>query len=333
MHVHQYLQMHIPDGIVADAPATRPVDQHRPEVCECPTDTPGFPSWGTPGRPRWGQSRGPSLGDLRGPRLGDFSDPSLGDPRGPSLGDPWDPSLKQGWRGGQEPPWAGLLEVLPPGTRPADALLPAARWVSRQIVPGQPGMGRAARAAREFTGQILRVWGLLVLVDDAAVIVSELVTNALRHGGGAVNGAAHEGVELILWRRSGQVVCAVTDPGTGTPVLVRPDLFGEAGRGPHVVQALSATWGWTRLDGSRKAVWATMGVPGGWRRPPIPPPVRLIHPGGSSPPGQAWSDGPARRSPISIRVQPARCLTELRGTGRVTCSRVRCAWVRSSSVC
>jgi hypothetical protein len=38
--------------------------------------------------------------------------------------------------------------------------------------------------------------------------------------------------------------------------------FGEAGRGLHVVQALSATWGWARLSGSRKAVWAAMGVPG-----------------------------------------------------------------------
>jgi anti-sigma regulatory factor (Ser/Thr protein kinase) len=223
---------------------------------------PRFPILGHSRVPTLGQSRGPSLDDFRGPSLGDPRGPRLDDFSDPSLGDPRGPSLKQGWRGGQEPPWAGLLKLLPPGTRPTDALLPAARWVSRQIVPGQPGMGLAARAAREFTGQILRGWDLLILVDDAAVIVSELVTNALRHGGGAVNGAAHEDVELILWRRSGQVVCAVTDPGTGTPVLVRPDPFGEAGRGLHVVQALSATWGWARLDGSRKAVWATMGVPG-----------------------------------------------------------------------
>jgi two-component sensor histidine kinase len=98
--------------------------------------------------------------------------------------------------------------------------------------------------------------------DDAAVIMSELVTNALMHRRSAVNGAAHEDVELILWRHSGQVVCAVTDPGTGAPVLVQPDPFGEAGRGLHMIQALSATWGWTRLGDSRKAVWAAMGVPG-----------------------------------------------------------------------
>jgi anti-sigma regulatory factor (Ser/Thr protein kinase) len=219
-------------------------------------------SHGHPRFPILGHSRAPALGHSRAPMRGQSRGPSQGGLSGSSLGHLPGPSLKQGWRGGQEPPWAGLLELLPPGTRPGDALRPAARWVPRQIVRGQPGLGLAARAAREFAGQILRGWGLPVLVDDAAVIVSELVTNALRHGGGAMNGAAHEDVELILWRRSGQVVCAVTDPGTGTPVLVRPDPFGEAGRGLHVVQALSATWGWTRLGGSRKAVWAAMGVTG-----------------------------------------------------------------------
>jgi anti-sigma regulatory factor (Ser/Thr protein kinase) len=202
------------------------------------------------------------LGPSGAPVLGPPHAPVLGSPHAPVLGPSHAPSLKESWREGQEPPWGGLPEWLPPGAGPADALLPTARWVCRQIDSGRLEMGLAARAAREFTGQILRGWGLLVLADDAAVIVSELVTNALIHGGSAVNGAAREDVELILWRRSGQVVCAVTDPGTGAPVLVQPDPFGEAGRGLHVVQALSATWGWTRLGDSRKAVWAAMGVPG-----------------------------------------------------------------------
>jgi anti-sigma regulatory factor (Ser/Thr protein kinase) len=186
--------------------------------------------------------------------------PILGHLRPPILGNPGATLPGDSWRG--EPRSAGLPELLPSGTGPAGALLPAARWACRQIASGQLEMGLAARAARQFTGQILRGWGLLVLAEDAAVIVSELVTNALRHGGCAVNGAAREDVELVLWRRSGQVVCAVTDPGAGAPVLVQPDPFGEAGRGLQVVQALSATWGWTRLDASRKAVWAAIGIPG-----------------------------------------------------------------------
>ena len=201
-----------------------------------------------------------SHGYPRLPMLGSPPAPMLEPSRTPILGPPRAPVVKENGRGGQEPPWAGLPELLPPVTGPSGALLPTARWACRQIDSGQLEMGLAARAAREFTGQILRGWGLPVLADDAAVIVSELVTNALMHGGR--DGAAREDVELILWRRAGQVVCAVTDPGTNAPVLVQPDPFGEAGRGLHVVQALSVTWGWTRLGDSKKAVWAAMGVPG-----------------------------------------------------------------------
>jgi anti-sigma regulatory factor (Ser/Thr protein kinase) len=219
-------------------------------------------SHGHPRLPILGSPHTPVLGSPHAPVLGHPHAPVLGHPHALVLGHPHAPMPKESWREGQEPPWAGLPGWLPPGMGPSGALLPAARWVCRQIDPGQLDMGLAARAAREFAGQILRGWGLLVLADDAAVIVSELVTNALTHGGSAVNGAAREAVELILWRRSAQVVCAVTDPGTGEPVLVQPDPFGEAGRGLQVVQALSASWGWTRLGDSRKAVWAAMGVPG-----------------------------------------------------------------------
>ena len=38
-------------------------------------------------------------------------------------------------------------------------------------------------------------------------------------------------------------------------------LLAEAGRGLQVVEALSAAWGWTRLTGRRKAVWAALPLP------------------------------------------------------------------------
>src|SRR5580693_1299152 len=48
---------------------------------------------------------------------------------------------------------------------------------------------------------------------------------------------------------------------------------------------------------------------------------------------QASSGTPARRRPISTRVQPARCRTELRGRAGATCGRARTAAERSSLVC
>jgi anti-sigma regulatory factor (Ser/Thr protein kinase) len=170
-----------------------------------------------------------------------------------SHGHPRAPVLTAG-TGGQEPSPPSLPDLMLPG-----ALLPAARWVCRRIVSRPLDSGLASKTAREFTTQILRGWGLLALAEDATVIVSELVTNAVRHGGRCA--VVPDPVELILWRQSGQVVCAVTDPGADPPVLTQPDPFAEAGRGLHVVEALSATWGWTRLSGRRKAVWAALPLP------------------------------------------------------------------------
>jgi anti-sigma regulatory factor (Ser/Thr protein kinase) len=172
-----------------------------------------------------------------------------------SHGQPRVPVLQGGWCGGHEPP-----PIRPPQLL-SSALLPAARWVSRQTASCQLDPGSASRTAREFTGQTLRGWGLLALADDVMVIVSELVSNALRHGRDGVGAAVHDRVELILWRRSGEVVCAVTDPGAQVPVMAEPDPLAEAGRGLHVVEALSATWGWTRLSDRRKAVWAALAMP------------------------------------------------------------------------
>jgi anti-sigma regulatory factor (Ser/Thr protein kinase) len=164
--------------------------------------------------------------------------------------------LQEGWSGGQETP-----SVSPPELLTSASLLPAPNWVRRQVVSCQPDLGLAAKAAREYSERILRGWGLQPLADDAAVIVSELVSNAIRHGVNGQCDPACDCIELILWRRPGQIICAVTDPGTGTPVMANPGLLAEQGRGLHVVEALSVTWGWTRLGGPGKAVWAALAIP------------------------------------------------------------------------
>jgi hypothetical protein len=177
---------------------------------------------------------------------------------------------------GRERPPTGLTEQLWLGAVP-----PATRGRSRQVAFCPLDLGASAcAAARDFTRQILLSWGLLCLVEDTSVIVSELVTNAVR-----------------------QMVCAVTDPGAGAPVLASPDMSAEAGRGLHVVQALSAAWGWTRLGARRKAVWATLRIPG-------------LDPDGESRPSSSLGGisplarcrpGAARSRPASIRPGAGPC--------------------------
>ena len=157
----------------------------------------------------------------------------------------------------------------PPGQLRPPALLPSA-------VAGPPGVAVRAlgtepespRAAREFTREALRGWDMCAVFPDTAVVVSELVTNALRHGARIDFGAAARGqVELSLWHRASHLVCAVTDPSADPPVLRSADPGAEAGRGLQVVQALATTWGWAMLGFHRKVVWAALRVP-----PDGPPP-------------------------------------------------------------
>jgi anti-sigma regulatory factor (Ser/Thr protein kinase) len=114
--------------------------------------------------------------------------------------------------------------------------------------------------ARDFTRTTLRGWGMGPLTDNAAIIVSELISNALRYGVRGPRGrtlSAHP-VWLGLLRRGDLVLCAVSDPGTDIPVVREPDYFAESGRGLHVIDTLSDSWGWTTPDHVGKAVWAVV---------------------------------------------------------------------------
>lgn len=119
----------------------------------------------------------------------------------------------------------------------------------------------SSRTAREFAANTLNSWGLHDLVDDAVVIISELVTNAVRHGLPPYAAAAGDmPIKLTLVRQGQFVVCIVSDPSDQNPKVRTADDVCENGRGLHVIEALSRVWGWTPLPGSGKAVWAALSV-------------------------------------------------------------------------
>ncbi|MFJ2034028.1 ATP-binding protein [Streptosporangium sp. NPDC087985] len=120
----------------------------------------------------------------------------------------------------------------------------------------------AARTAREFTSAALRAWELAPLVDDTAVVVSELVTNAVRHGahgGGGLRPA--QDIRVVLCHTESSVLCVVTDPSDQGPRLREPDHEAESGRGLQLVQGISQRWGWAPLESRGKAVWAAFALP------------------------------------------------------------------------
>ncbi|MFI7702423.1 ATP-binding protein [Nonomuraea sp. NPDC049480] len=116
-----------------------------------------------------------------------------------------------------------------------------------------PFQADSVKTARDVTRSTLQGWGLHDLSDDAALVVSELVTNAVRY---AMYAAGRREIELLLMRVFPHVLLAVADPSDEAPRPKEPDFISENGRGLYIVETYSQTWGWDRLDRGGKAVWA-----------------------------------------------------------------------------
>lgn len=105
--------------------------------------------------------------------------------------------------------------------------------------------------ARELACAQLRSWDLAPLCDTTELLVSELVTNALRYGEGDIR------VRLLLDRT---LVCEVWDAGLVQPRRRRARDTDEGGRGLQLVGLLSAAWG-SRRTPRGKTVWFEMPLP------------------------------------------------------------------------
>jgi anti-sigma regulatory factor (Ser/Thr protein kinase) len=120
----------------------------------------------------------------------------------------------------------------------------------------------SVKVAREFTAATLRGWKLEALVEEAVIVASELVTNAIRHGTCPSRSSADSGSVMLAWQRhDGRIICVVTDCSSMPPVLEHADVSSESGRGLQVVDALAAAWGWVMLGACEKAVWAALLLP------------------------------------------------------------------------
>ncbi|GAA3161680.1 hypothetical protein GCM10010531_11700 [Blastococcus jejuensis] len=95
------------------------------------------------------------------------------------------------------------------------------------------------------------------LGQTAALLVSELATNAVRHAGG------HEFVvEVQVSPDEGRVWVGVTDTDSGLPVLRNPAVTAEHGRGIRLVSTLADRWGARRRRHSpAKTVWFELDYP------------------------------------------------------------------------
>ncbi|MFH9067393.1 SpoIIE family protein phosphatase [Streptomyces coeruleorubidus] len=142
-----------------------------------------------------------------------------------------------------------LADLLP--QRPADdvALLVArtraldAGQVATWAVPDDPSA--VAQTRKDVVAQLER-WGLSDAVFVTELVVSELVTNAIRH--------AQPPIQLRLIHDN-TLICEVSDGGNTAPHLRRARTYDEGGRGLLLVAQLTGRWG-TRQGAWGKTIWA-----------------------------------------------------------------------------
>lgn len=126
----------------------------------------------------------------------------------------------------------------------------AAQVGPQQYIGKYEAADSSASKSRHDVALILGAWGLGDLSEAACLIVSELVTNAVRHC------HAQQPVEVVILRyASDGVRISVKDPCPTQVVRREAALDDEGGRGLLLVEAMALRWGSEALP-QGKAVWA-----------------------------------------------------------------------------
>jgi hypothetical protein len=115
-------------------------------------------------------------------------------------------------------------------------------------LPQQPA---AVAGARRMAGEQVAAWGLAEATFTTELIVSELVTNAIRYGDSPIT------LRLI---RDSTLICEVSDGSSTAPHLRRARVFDEGGRGLLLVAQISERWG-SRQTPTGKIIWAEQPLP------------------------------------------------------------------------
>ena len=125
----------------------------------------------------------------------------------------------------------------------------------RLIALAMPGTPESVPIARRRVRAALGLHGLGDFAEDAEIITSELVANAVQHA--CQDGTRTIGVILTHAGTPATVTVAVSDSSPHGPVRPDTPAGGEQGRGLQIVEALSAHWGWRR-GGGGKVVFAVL---------------------------------------------------------------------------
>jgi len=118
------------------------------------------------------------------------------------------------------------------------------------VVPNRPDSTPAARA---FLSRLLDGWGVPEdVIDDASLLATELLSNAVKHGSGLVT--------LRVEVDDGVIQVKVHDDAAGLPVVENSDPTSVRGRGLFIVECVADQWG-SDPDDPGKTVWFRLQAP------------------------------------------------------------------------
>ena len=138
-------------------------------------------------------------------------------------------------------------------TRVPVGLILSARLVGGMLLPPVP---EAAGRARWELARILKELCSWYDPSDCVLMVSELVSNAVKHA----NFDGFWVIHVACWCDGGEFRVEVYNPGTGKPVVQRPGPDDTQGRGLLLVEAASHSWG-TATTAEGTMVWFSVRLP------------------------------------------------------------------------
>ena len=160
----------------------------------------------------------------------------------------------------------------------------------------------SVRQARMLIRDPMKRWGLEDYIPVTELLVSELVTNAVRYASrGEFSTGADIEFRLIL---EGGLTCEVYDSSPALPRVLQVDRDAENGRGLHVVSQLSQRWGPAAPLPARSCGASSMSPTRSWSRQARCRPAPIPRPSRSSAPFRSTPRPPARCPPL---MTPGRC--------------------------
>jgi anti-sigma regulatory factor (Ser/Thr protein kinase) len=125
------------------------------------------------------------------------------------------------------------------------------------VTPGRWTLSREASSVRQARQAIrdflAKAHTAKVDSDAAALIVSELVSNAIIH-----TADSGDTIELRVDERPGTVHIEVQDHDPRPPTPRADAVDADGGRGLVIVESIASSWGWDEIAGNGKQVWCDL---------------------------------------------------------------------------